>query len=185
MWGVQTLWAVYVVCFVLAPLIIAVTGGNYSVWVFAAFLGLPALLTVVARMMGVGWLEFWSVPAAAALPWALSLALVLTCVHFLPRNLQQAAGMSAMVPLFGLLGSAGLGFFSTLVMGPEVPLADRIRRPLVVSAPLAVVVTVFLAWVYYQDIRAAGKGGAGADEKPPAAEAEGRNPSSTAEDERN
>lgn len=178
----QTLWAIYVVCFVLAPLIIAVTGGNYSVWVFALFLGLPALFTLVARMMGVGWLEFWSVPTAAALPWVVSLAFALTCAHFLPRNLQQAAGMSAIAPLFGLVGAAGLGFLSAMVMGPDVPLESRIKRPLMLSAPWAVVVTLFLAWVYYQDIRASGEAAVEPAEKPPAAE--GAKLPSAAEDKR-
>lgn len=169
---VQTLWAVYVVCFVLAPFLVAVTGGNFSVWVFLVFLGLPVLFTMVAQAMGVGWLEFWSVPAAAALPWVLSLALVLGCAQLLPKNLQQAAGMSAMAPLLGLLGSAATGFFSTLVLGPEIPLADRIRRPLMISAPLALLVTVFLMCVFYQDTRAERKPGAGSDEKPASAEAD-------------
>lgn len=140
----RTAWFVVVVLFVLAPIISAFFPKAFSVTealIYAVFIG---LITLLAWAFRIPPLCFWSIPTAAGLPWLTLLALIFLWASFQPESSKQAAVMSGLFPLFGLIGSVGIAVLVSFFVGAEPPLRPRVIWPMVVSGLLVLSLVLIL-----------------------------------------
>lgn len=117
-----------------------------TILLFLGLLGGYALgVGVLASLREVPLWTFWSGVLGALAPWVLGTAIVLVASMMVPQRLQQAAGMSVLVPMLGTLAVAFLSPIASLLMrtsaGPEYRLKVF---AIVASVPAAIVVAGLL-----------------------------------------
>lgn len=101
---------------------------------------------------------YWAGVGSALLPWIAVIVISGFAVERLPKNLQQAGGMMVMFPALAGIAVAVVSPIVALFVEKDISLGQRAKWFALISGIPAVLMLVFILWIFIKDSQKAGGG---------------------------
>jgi hypothetical protein len=117
------------------------------------------VFSFIASVRKIDLWAYWAGVGAALAPWIAVILISGFAVERLPKNLQQAAGMTIMFPALAGITVAVVSPIVALFVEKEMSLPARAKWFALISGVPAVLMLAFILWIFIKDSQSAGGAG--------------------------